>query len=212
VVLAVTDIKEESQLTDTADTTTPKRMHPNKLRDILYALALDWYQLHTQLPTPPHHATTRRTPTRTYGHPAEWASNKAAEIAAILHSWHDLLAEHRHETPPPGGSEQTRVVAAWRYLEPRCEHLTQLVTEDDLKELPDLHHQIRNTLGYTQPRYTLPVPCPAPDCGLRTLTRRVGIGHDLIICDHCGYTVLDDEHGHNYRWLVRVCLDTLIGD
>lgn len=201
-------------MTDTADTTNtkPKRMHPNQLRETFYRLALDWYQLHNQLPTPPHRETTRRTTTRTYGHPAEWASDKAAEIANILTSWHDLLAEHRKETPPPTGSEQTRVVAAWKYLEPRCEQLTELVDYHDLKELPDLHHRIRNTLGYNQPRYTLPVPCPATECGLRTLTRRVGIGQDFIICDHCGYTVKDDEAGNNYRWLIRVCLDTLIGD
>ena len=71
-------------------TTTPK-----KLRQTIYWLALDWIGLHRDLPTPPKGETTRTSNTREYGHPAEWASDKAREIVDKLTSWHDMLAEHR---------------------------------------------------------------------------------------------------------------------
>lgn len=190
----------------------PKRMNPKHLRQTIYWLTLDWIYLRSTLPTPPHNDNiTRRTTTRSYGHPAEWASDKAAEIVDILTSWHDLLAEHRRETPPPNGAEQHRIVSAWKYLEPRCEQLVELIDYADLKELPDLHHRIRHTLGYTNPSYTLPVPCPS--CDLRVMQRTVGMGRDYIACGNpdCTYVVHDDPEGHNYRWLIRVCLDTLIG-
>jgi hypothetical protein len=197
-------------------TTTPK-----KLRQTIYWLALDWIGLHRDLPTPPKGETTRTSNAREYGHPAEWASDKAREIVDKLTSWHDMLAEHRHETPPPAGSEQRRLIAAWTYLDPRTDKLIELIkttTSDgrenhiDLKELADLHGGIRNILGHNKPRYMLPVPCPNTDCGLRTLERVVGIGADYIACGHCEYVVRDDPEGRNYKWLIRVCIDTLIGD
>lgn len=191
----------------------PKRMNPKALRQTLYWLTLDWIHLRTQLPTPTNTNNTGariRTSRKEYGHPAEWASDKAAKIVTLVTGWHDYLAEHRNETPPPQGNEQHRLVAAWKYLEPRLEQLCELVEHEALKELPDLHHGIRRALGHTKPRYTLPVPCPSTDCGLRTLERCIGIGQDFIICGACGYTVRDDPAGNNYRWLVRVCLDTLI--
>ena len=194
---------------------------PRKLQQTLYRLTLDWIGLHRDLPTPARRGAGRSSNTRDYGHPAEWASDRARQIVDILGCWHEALAEHRNETPPPTGSEQRRLIAAWTYLEPRCEHLINLIkttldngTEDhtDLKELFDLHHVIRRTLGYTNPNYTLPVPCPNTDCGLRTLQRVVGIGTDYIACGHCDYVVRDDPEGHNYKWLIRVCIDTLINE
>ena len=191
---------------------------PQKLRKTIYRLTLDWINLHRDLPTPPRRNTTRTSNTREYGHPAEWASDKAREIVDVLTSWHEALADHRHETPPPAGNEQRRLTAAWIYLEPRCPQLIAYANHpidghdnhEALKELPDLHHGIRNTLGYNNPRYTLPVPCPNTDCGLRTLERVVGIGTDYIACGHCDYVVRDDPEGHNYQWLIRVCIDTLV--
>lgn len=192
--------------------TKPKHMNPNKLRYTLYRLTIDWLHLHTQLPTPPRQQTLRHTKTHTYGHPAEWASDTAALIADMLTSWHDYLAEQRNETPPPHGNEQKRIIAAWKYLEPRCEQLTQLVTHDDLKELPDLHHRILRILGFSKaPKYILPVPCPS--CGLLAMERTIGMGgNDYIACGNpdCTYIVRDDPDGKNYKWLIRVCLDTLI--
>lgn len=182
-----------------------KKMDPRKLRRTVYWLTLDWIHLRATLPLPPK-ARGRASNLREYGHPAEWASDKAAEIVDILASWHDLLAEHRNERPPPKGAEERRIVAAWKYLEPRCEQLVEVVDNEDLRELPDLHNKIRRALGYNQPKYTLPIPCPNMDCGLRTLIRIVGVGQDFISCDSCGYTIKEIH----YPLLIRMALDSLI--
>lgn len=188
-------------------TEQPKPMNPKQLRRTLYWLALDWLNLHNTLPVLKG-AGGRTSNTKEYGHPAEWASDRAAEIVDKLAGWHDYLSEHRNETPPPRGTEQRRLVAAWKYLEPRCEQLTQLVEAEALKELPDLHHKIRRALGHHTPKYTLPVPCPNEDCSLRTLVRVQGIGQDFIACDACGYTIKEVH----YPFLIRMVLDTLINN
>jgi hypothetical protein len=190
----------------------PKQTVADKTRQAFYHLALDWIDLHTRLPSPAHtDQQARRATTREYGHPAEWASDKSRQIADIFWSWHDMLAEHRNEhRPPEHTSEQIRVMKAWQYLEPRFEQLVEMVDEDALREINDLHFGIRRSLGYLRPVVILPVPCPGIDCGLLTLTRQVSVGVDFIVCASCGYTVRDDEEGKNYAWLVRVCLDTLM--
>ncbi|WP_286211760.1 hypothetical protein [Mycolicibacterium mageritense] len=159
------------------------------------------------LPTPAHTGEKIRIASaRQYGHPAEWASDTAAEIVDKLTGWHDYLAEHRNETPPPQGAERRRLVAAWKYLEPRCEQLVELVEAEALKELPDLHHKVRRILGANTPKYTLPIPCPNSECELRTLVRVQGIAQDFIACDSCGYTI---KEAH-YPLLIRMTLDSLI--
>lgn len=104
-------------------------------------------------------------------------------------------------------NQKSRVVAAWKYLEPRCEQLVELAPKEALDELPTLHHSIRRALGQHAPKYTLPVPCPNDECGLRTLIRVQGIGQDFITCDSCGYTIKEVH----YPFMIRMILDTLIG-
>ena len=193
---------------ETVTDTKTEKPNPTHIRQDFYHLAVDWVHLHTQLPKPAQGANTRRPTRRESGHPAEWASDKCALIAGILHDWHALLAEHRNETPPPSprAAETVRVTKAWKYLEPRIEQLCELVDTDDLKEIAELHRKIRSTLGHTNPKQVLPVPCPGQDCSLRTLTRQVAVGKDLIICGSCGYTVREDY----YPMLVRIALDTLV--
>ena len=199
-------------------------MNPKHLRRTLYWLALDWINLRDHLPSPVGQGGPKRTSNvKEYGHPAEWASDTAAEITDKLFSWHDYLAEERGERRPPIGvafgtpqfqarvdntaqDEQRRLVAAWKYLEPRCEQLCQLVDHEALKELPDLHHKIRSALGQYVPKYTIPVPCPNDECGLRTLMRVVGVGQDFISCDACGY-MIKEVH---YPLLVRMTLEAFI--
>ncbi|MGB0877517.1 MAG: hypothetical protein ACPGXI_10710 [Mycobacterium sp.] len=201
----------------------PKRMNPKHLRRTLYWLTLDWIHLHEHLPTPTQSDGPKRTSNvKDYGHPAEWASDTARDIADKLTSWHDMLAEHRNETQPRrklmnrnkdgndiwtwAVNEQQRLTSAWRYLEPRCEQLTQLVDKDALQELPELHHRIRSVLGQYVPKYTIPVPCPNDECGLRTLMRVMGVGQDFIACDACGY-MIKDVH---YPLLVKMTLDAFL--
>lgn len=201
---------QRGQVTTPDDTTrAPKHANPTHTRQDFRRLTLDWAQLHLTLPTPPRKETVRRSTSRVYGHPAEWASDTTAEIADLMHSWHGMVAEHRNETPPRGGAEQRRVVDAWNYLEPRIEQLCQLVTRDDLTEIGDLHRRIRHILGYDKVCWTLPVPCPS--CELITLQRTAGM-RDFIACGNpeCSYIVHDDPEGQNYKWLIRVCLSNLI--
>jgi hypothetical protein len=140
----------------------------------------------------------------------------------MLTSWHDYLAEHRGETRPRrkkmrvnddgddvwtwAVKDRQRLVAAWKYLEPRLEQLVELVDKEALDELPELHNKIRRALGHHAPKYTLPVPCPNEDCSLRTLVRVQGIGQDFISCDSCGYTIKEVH----YPFLIRMILDSLI--
>lgn len=187
-------------------------MSADKIRRNFYLLALDWVHLRTHLPAPAHSEKGRRPKIREYGHPAQWASDRAAEIAAMFNSWHELLASYRNETPPPPSTaaEQVRVVKAWNYLEPRFEQLVEVVELEALGEVSDLHFKIRRALGLSQPLQVLPVPCPNGECQLRTLTRTISVGRDHITCGTCGYTVVDDVEGKNYEWLARVMLDILI--
>lgn len=200
----------------------PKRMSAKHLRQTLYWLALDWIHLTTTLPNPPRGENSRVSNTKDYGHPAEWASDNASDIVDKLTSWHDMLADHRNERRPTFGivfgtdvfaqrresaqREKIRLVAAWKYLEPRCEQLVELIEYDDLKELPDLHGKIRRTLGASIPKYTLPVPCPNTECELLTLVRVQGVGQEFISCDACGYTIKEVL----YPFLVRMTLDAYL--
>lgn len=201
----------------------PRRMPAKRLRQTLYWLALDWIHLSETMPTPPR-GEGRASGTKEYGHPAEWASDKARQIVDMVTSWHDYLAEQRNERQPVFGvilgntktqfeflieatqQDRLRLVAAWKYLEPRCEQLVQLVDAEALKELPDLHFGIRRTLGVDAPKYTLPVPCPSVDCELRTLVRIQGVGQDFISCDSCGYTIKEAY----YPLLIRMALDAFL--
>jgi hypothetical protein len=198
----------------------------------MYWLIQDWIDLHSTLPIPAGNNGGRSSNVRAYGHPAEWASDKTRQIADLFWSWHDLEAERRDETRPKpivdstgrrSRTEQQVIVAAWRYLEPRIDDMLaahspfdQLrvpyawdwaIDDEAFTELFDVHREIRAGTGRTRPRYTLPIPCPNSDCGLRTLQRIAGIGQDFIVCDACGYSI-KDQH---YPLLIRMTLDTLIG-
>lgn len=185
---------------------TGRKFTPESLRDHIRRLALDWAYLRIVMPKTPRGDDVRRSGSQDYGHPAEWASDTAASIATILSSWHDLMAEHRNERRPPTGAEAVRVRAAWKYLDPRCAELMQLVEDEALQEIPALHGYIRCVLGVTDPKYVLPLPCPNDDCGLRTLMRTVSVRNDYIACGSCGYTIQEAY----YPLLVRMALDTVI--
>lgn len=184
-------------------------MTEHRLQLHLYWLTLDWLTLATTFPMPARRTTAgRAAPTREYGHPAEWASDTAALIAHTLHGWHEALAEHLHETPPPttDTAESTRVTAAWHYLNPRTAALLDYAGEDAADEIRELHNKIRTTLGHTRPRYVLPTPCIT--CGLRTLTRTAAMSGqaDFILCEACGHTIRDTD----YPQLIRSALNTII--
>lgn len=171
-------------------------------------LVMDWVNISATLPIPAARGRQERhSTTKVFGHPAEWASDTAAEIAAVLNATHEALADHLGQTPPPhpGTVERVRVRAAWDYLECRIPQLAEYAGgEDAAIEMRDLHGKVRSRLGLTRPRQLLPTPCPA--CELRTLLRSVDAYNDSIECGSCGH-VIREEH---YPFYTRMVLDTIL--
>lgn len=171
-------------------------------------LTMDWVNLYSNLPTPLRRQQVRvARAQQVFGHPAEWASDTAAEIATTLNATHDSLADHLGDTPPPhqGITERLRVRAAWTYLECRIDRLAATEFGRDMAiEMQDLHGLIRSRLGLTKPRQLLPTPCPS--CELRTLFRSIDRYNDSIECGSCGH-VIREEH---YPFYTRMVLDTIL--
>lgn len=190
----------------------PAPSQADRTRRAFHQLALDGIELHHLLPKLPNYdESERRSFTREYGHPAEWASDKVAEIADLMWSWHDLVAETRNEhRPTPNTSELTRITNAWKYLEPRIEHLTQLVEPEALTEIPALHHKIQIALGKIDQPRNLPLPCPSIECGKRELQRHISVGSDEIRCKACGRKIPEQNYPFLVRMTVRAALDALI--
>lgn len=175
---------------------------------VLGWLVMDWVNISTELPTPARRGQQeRRTTQKVFGHPAEWASDTAGQIATVLNWTHDSLADYLGETPPPhpGVVERVRVRAAWNYLECRIDKLALTdFGKDAAVEILDLHNQTRSRLGLTRPRKLLPTPCPA--CELRTLFRLIDFRRDYIECGSCSH-VIREEH---YPFYTRMVLDSIL--
>lgn len=189
--------------------TDGRKLNPEYVRRDFYLLVEDWALLRARLPKPVAQENGRRQTSREYGHPAEWASDKARQIADLLNSWHDLLAEHRneHRPPPAGAAEETRVRKAWQYLEPRIEQLVGLVEPESLREIAELHREIRNALGYSIPKKYLPFPCPSIECGKTTLIEPSG--SELIYCETCRRTAPKEYRQHLFRAVLADLVDRI---
>jgi hypothetical protein len=127
--------------------------NPEHVRQDLKQLVTD-YTLLTSLPKPAAHETLRGSPSKDYGHPAQWASVNLTRITNLLWNWHGVVAQQRNETPPPPrwAHEKVRVKKAYRYLEPRIQDLIDAIEPEDLKEMARLHASIHSGLGLTGPR------------------------------------------------------------
>lgn len=162
-------------------------------------------------PTPPPGERVMRVQTREYGHPREWASDTAREIADQLSEAHDGLAEYlSHDGPPwQGHDEARRVVISHHYLTAWFDYLCVMPGAGDTAEaLHDLDRQVRSGLGKTDPRRFLPVPCPNQECGLLGLVRTIdgGTGEDRVDCHGCGEVIPAER----YSWWTRTLLDEMI--
>lgn len=182
----------------------------NRYLNLLKWLVEDWLTIHADMPSPVSRGTNiRSSSTKTYGHPAEWASDKAAEIANKLNNLHDALADHlkSEPAPHPGTTEKGRIAASWRYLRHRIPQLALYDETGDLTtELNDLHRNIRNSLGHTKHKEVLPVPCP--NCELKTVTRTADPYNDHITCGNCGFNITEER----YPFFVRMVLDALLDE
>lgn len=175
----------------------------------LNQLAADWLLLHHMLPEPLKGDKTRTAKHRDYGHPAEWASDMAADIATALNDVHDNLAETRNETPPPPptSSEKTRIKAAYRYLAARIPALCQTdYAADTINDWNRLHTKVRHHLGQTRPRIAMAAPCP--ECNMRTLIRNIDVRQDWVECGTCQLVITEDL----YRFYAQVLLDEILTD
>ncbi len=144
----------------TPDRPEPRILSPHEVRLLMYRLTLDWVGLRLaeaapSVSAPPSLTGARTSNVRTFGHPAEWASDTCALIATQFWWWHEDLSSRRGETPPrrlarpwfwddrghrvvptvvprtrraPArtATEQAVVKAAWKYLEPRVEELIEV--------------------------------------------------------------------------------------
>jgi hypothetical protein len=146
------------------------------------------------------------TATRTYGHPAEYASDLLARIAGTAFDWEDGLRDYLKHTPARPQKRQPRLMSdAIGYAIAQFDTLCVYpAARDTASEAKELHGLCRSFLGFTGPIVHLDVPCP--DCGLRTVTRKVGMDRsDVICCSNCGRSVNETEYG----WWVKVVAGTI---
>lgn len=123
-----------------------------------------------------------------FGHPAEWASNTAQELAAWATEVHNNLrgmirGDDVYEIQQTM-DERVRVMIAFTYLKKKFD---TLCTWDQAgavaAEANDMHHTIRRGLGQSRLVQRLPAPCP--QCGACTLTKSPG--YDTVTCGACAY-------------------------
>jgi len=169
-------------------------------------LIMDYATVKTALPAPARTSGNSKlaaTRARSFGHPAEWASDTASLIAYHLNWVEDGLREELGHPPPLHlRAVETHLIArSHHYL---TNHMNQLCTysaaRDTAIELVDLHAQVRRALGQT--RFTQRLPTPCPNCDTAALLRTTG----RIECGHCA-TVIREEH---YPFLTRLVIDELI--
>lgn len=179
---------------------------------MLDKLALHYILIRRDMPAPaaPPGEKVMRIVAKTYGHPAEWASDTARAIADLLNDTHDGLAEHLHREPPPHpqSRELGRVAAAHHFLTVNFHDLCVWPAAADTAEaLHDLNRRIRSGLGHTDPRRFLPVPCP--NCDVLGLIRTLDEdGTDRVDCHSCGEVIPSDR----YAWWTRTLLEETLAE
>lgn len=172
------------------------------LRRLLTDVVLDFVTLKTRLPRPVARANVGggQSYRDGYGHPAEWASDLAADIRSTLF-WHvDALAGHLGlpTAEERRSADEIAVVrAAYGFLTANFAALVRApILPDVVDELTDLHAAVRTGMGYTRMGERLPAPCPA--CHVAALVKRPPPrpGRGLaageappIRCANCGHEI-----------------------
>jgi hypothetical protein len=186
----------------------PSRGH---YRTTLTRLGWDYVTIHTTMPKPATFGPrTRTSSARTYGHPAEWASDTLAEIADALNTAEAAVRGWLGHAPAvhSGHAEPRRVALALHYLDvwfdELCIHPNAGTAAD---QITDLHRRIYSALSGGPHRTRLPVPCP--ECDLVLLARVLDAGVDRIECRNpeCGVRITPDHYG---LW-TQIVLDRALG-
>lgn len=189
--------------------------------------------LRRDLPIPTG-AGGRRSNTREYGHPAEWASDASRRIAELLWEWQDYTAEKFGKPRPtpminPMSGQRMRleadvIRAAHPFLRAHADRLLTageptafaelsppwlhgwawLVDDEAFDELFELQRSIRARAGHSKPKVTLSIPCPNSECGMRTLERKPGVKGQDFVV--CASCGYSVKESH-YPFLVRVMVD-----
>lgn len=172
---------------------------------LLEWLVLDWVTLHATLPSPVRRGYSIRTTTDMYGHPREWASDTAADIANKMFWTADALAEHCGDKPPRRATREAgKIRIAYRYMEPRIPQLALMPDADEAaKELNDVHRQVRSALGKTR-RATRLKGVPCIECNVCALI----LDGENAVCEDCGRVI----ERRLFGLLARHAIDTLIDE
>lgn len=168
-------------------------------------LVIDYVTIKTALPRPVSRnsgSAGGKTTTRTFGHPAEWASDRCSEIAGMLNdAEHHLRSEMNSSPALYICPENVKVASAHRYLTDRWDEFCTFEAADEFADaIHETHKALRSALGLTRFAQRLPLPCPS--CDLATLVRYVG----KIECTSCPRVIREED----YPMLTRIAVDALI--
>lgn len=184
-------------------------------RRLLDDVVMDFFTLKRSFPKPaarPQAVKQQTSGPKSFGHPAEWASVTAQEIAQTLRAHHEALAEDNrdefngqtklsasmrrvHRRPPGRTAHESVIVrAAHRYLSAYFDLLCTFHGAGEVAdELRELHRRTRSALGHTRIRERLYAPCP--HCSMAALVRFPGSAGAPIECMNCGRLVTDALYG-----------------
>lgn len=168
----------------------------HRLRRLLDDVALDYARLKRYMPKPaPSGTGGGGGGQKSFGHPAEWASSTAQDIARNLNEIHDDLADVLGATPAPhpGTDEAGQVARAHRFLVANFPALcTASVLDWAAVVWSESHTGVMRSLGMTRMVKRLAAPCPT--CGVCAMVlipaprpRRGQPPQDAFIqCRECG--------------------------
>lgn len=183
-----------------------------RFRRLITEIVLDYVNLKRNLPRPAARSMSGRgSPSKAgYGHPAEWASDMAADIKTTLFWLADDLADHLEAEHQMWlhGDEAAVVRVAHRFLTANFVAFAgSPLAEHAALEIQDLHRTIRQGMGHTQMGTRLPAPCP--ECDVAALIQRsparprirkpsareVRQDTPAIRCANCGHEIQPGEYG-----------------
>ncbi|SDJ07664.1 hypothetical protein SAMN05444157_1611 [Frankineae bacterium MT45] len=179
-------------------------------------LMLDYLTLVTQLPKPVRSGTSvgKAPKSKSFGHPAQWASDMAREIAAAFHFAELMLAEHlgHDRVLDPKKPQAARTRDAWLYITNLFDAFcSSPVAVYQVPVFLDLHRKVRGAMGYRRVVKTLPMTCPKCDLA-GTMTIEAGGGTDQVTCSACGYAVDENRFDFLAKMFVEDALDKLMAD